>query len=145
MNSMSQKLYPIEARLIREDPVLQERVLLSYKMMLNFYGFKLKAPSADNSNDEKSLERTELAAERLQNLALNSHNFLRITRILKSLGEFGLEDYKLGFIKALSYEVFVSGSLSRARDALLTYWLPVLRDAVSRSVAIEYVSELDVR
>ena len=76
----------------QDDPACRERVILSYRMMLEFYGFTLL------STETGALERSNDFEERFSNLSRNSHNFLRISRILKSLGELGFERFKVRFL-----------------------------------------------
>ena len=51
------------------------------------------------------------------------HNYLRITRILKSLGLLGLEHLKLPWLQFLVQEIFVHGQLPRAADSCRHYWV----------------------
>ena len=91
MNFESQPLSKSGAALIRADAAASRRVLASYKLILKFYGFVLA--------DEKTgaIERHADAAffaERIANLNLSSHNWLRVSRIITSLGELGFRRYK---------------------------------------------------
>jgi hypothetical protein len=53
---------------------------------------------------------------------------LRITRILKCLGEFGYEHLKKNFIKFILHEGLVEGTLSNVIDSCVKYWIGVLKD-----------------
>lgn len=74
-----------EIKQMKKDPEVQERLYRSFEMMLDFYGMKLVNRQTGeikrNSNYQKCYD----------NLNWSSHNYLRITRILKCLGELGLE------------------------------------------------------
>ena len=84
MNWESQPLTKAGAAAIRADAAASERVIRSYKMMLRFYGFKLNDErTGDISRDEPH------HAEQLRLFNSRPHNFLRISRILTSLGELG--------------------------------------------------------
>jgi hypothetical protein len=136
VNSRAQKLYLYEADCIKNDNVLQTRVLKSYKMMLNFYGFEL----IDENTGQ--LQKHQDAKNRLDNIASNRHNFLRITRILKSLGELGLEHLKKEFLSALLKEVYITKTLKCAKSALGQYWIPTLKDDIERENLIEQIDEI---
>ena len=72
------------ARQIRSDAQMSERVIRSYRLMLRFYGMRLA--------DERTgaVERDpEDDGSRIGNFNNSPHNFLRISRILTSLGELG--------------------------------------------------------
>ncbi len=117
----AQELQPHEARAIREDPVCLDRVLRAYELMLDFYGWRLA------SRESGEVARSEHYAERFRNLVNNQHNWLRVSRILKSLGEFGLERYKLPWLLAINHEVFESKLLAQCRGSYLSFWAFTLR------------------
>jgi len=89
MNPDAQPLTLAEAAEIKRDPVCSGRVLVSYRLMLDFYGVQL--------DDEATgaVSRTPHYAERFAHLNFSFHNYLRITRILKCLGELGFEHFKV--------------------------------------------------
>jgi hypothetical protein len=68
---------------------LTERLLRSFQLMLGFYGFRLT--SVPDSLDQPKIVQTEAFAERARNwLTTGNHNYLRITRILRSMTLLGL-------------------------------------------------------
>lgn len=81
----------------QKNPLIQEHLLKSFLLMLEFYGFELKVdnniiikPSPDYNN-------------RITNwLNPYNHNYRRITRILKSLTLLGLKDYATAFFVCLN-------------------------------------------
>ena len=60
------------------------------------------------------------------------HNYLRITRILKCLGEFRYEHLKGPFVKFVLREAIVEGTLTRTLESCVNYWLEVIRDDEER-------------
>lgn len=117
MNFQSQPLYPHEIQKMKHSAEVQQRFIQSYQLMLDFYGMKLA--SEDTGKLERSSNDPSHASyyvPRYQNLlseccwlliffGINfwsylgrSHNNLRITRILKSLSEMGLERFNAGFL-----------------------------------------------
>ncbi|KWU44462.1 hypothetical protein RHOSPDRAFT_9092, partial [Rhodotorula sp. JG-1b] len=100
VNWEAQPLQPHEVAGIKADPQAMARLLESYRIMLAFYGLRL----VDETTGELALEDSVPAPSpasylrRFHNLESNSHNFLRITRILKCLGEFGLTRYPPSFL-----------------------------------------------
>jgi hypothetical protein len=99
---------------------MKENLIKSYELILDFFGFTLNKETLE-------IERNENYIDRFKNLSQNSHNYLRITRILKCLGICGLENYKKGFIKTMITEVFKNGELKNTKSSLICFWLPTLR------------------
>ncbi len=90
--------------------------------MIDFYGFRL----ADKSSGR--LERHSGSTERFKNLRDRSHNLLRISRILQSLGQMGFRPYKRPLFAALREENErhgspLRGALTRSLDS---FWAPLL-------------------
>lgn len=92
MNWASQPLELHEAEMMMLSPVIMERVLVSYNMMLDFFGFRL-VDSATGQLSRSATLAPDVGSwrQRYANLSSSSHNYLRISRILKSLSELGLE------------------------------------------------------
>src|SRR5688500_14553588 len=106
MNAESQKLQFHEIEAMRADPECLARLIRSYALMLDFYGIKIK----DNQTGE--LERGDNWKHRYAHLNSSFHNYLRITRILKCLGEFGYESWKKYFIDFFITEIWENRVLS---------------------------------
>lgn len=158
MNSRSQELQLHEARAIAADPVLQRRLRKSYevgrhvlsfilsfltffiiffKLMLHFYGMKLK----DAATGE--LERGENYRNRYRHLNSSFHNYLRITRILKCLGECGFEHYKWPFLRHVLHEIYVEHQLQNCKRSCLQFWSQVLRNPADQDEMRRVVSQYD--
>jgi len=116
LNYSAQKLMRHEAKAIREDRVLRDRIVKSYELMLDF-------------------------RSRYDNLNNCFHNYLRITRILKCLGEVGLEHYKLPFLLHVGTEILAHGELTNAKDSLIRYWAPTLRNKDQRDEMDKRIQE----
>jgi len=99
-NSHSKPLQKHEITKIKDDPRCMQRFRKSYEMMLDFYGCKLKDPTTGE------IERHDGWKSRYKNLNSRSHNHVRITRILKSLGELGYEHYKKPFLEHFISEIW---------------------------------------
>ncbi len=135
MNFHAQELQLHEAEAIKSDPVAHERVKTSFKLMLDFYGMRLK--------NEKTgeIERIEKYRPRFHNLNTSMHNYLRITRILKSLGEFGYEHYKAPWVKFILHEALEERTLKNCLDSCLDYWINTIKDEDERKGLNEYAEE----
>ena len=133
MNSCAQVLQRHEAATISADARMQQRVHRSYALMLDFYGARMV------SKETGELARSQGYQGRLANLNAKSHNYLRITRILKSLGEFGLERWKLGLIVFLANECLYCGTIPKAAASLRDYWIATLRDDAEYMMALAVV------
>eukprot|EP00727_Mastigamoeba_balamuthi_P001140 m51a1_g11022 hypothetical protein (318) ;mRNA; r:406871-409123 len=102
VNSLASKLSRAEARLMRRDVQVARRIVRSYRLMLDFYGLVL----VDDLTGK--VARSPDAAhvhERFQNLSWASHNNLRISRILTSLGQLGFGRYKAPLVRFFDKEV----------------------------------------
>jgi len=107
--------------MFRQSTEMQTRLIESYKIMLDFYGMKL----VDVATGE--VERSESFEDRYKNLDWSSHNYLRITRILKCLGICGLEYLKKPLIKHFLNEVLANNQIPNIIESLFKYWIPTLR------------------
>mmetsp|Transcript_37635 Transcript_37635/g.100098 ORF Transcript_37635/g.100098 Transcript_37635/m.100098 type:complete len:226 (-) Transcript_37635:117-794(-) len=124
MNGESQPLTSYEAEEMRGLPEVRERLIRSYRLMLDFYGMELLS--------EGVVGRSMRYEERYLNLSVRGHNFLRITRIIKSLGELGLDHFQGALCQHFVHEVFVEKSLPICKDSLVRYWIPVVKNNTRR-------------
>jgi hypothetical protein len=115
---------------------MQARLISSYEIMLDFYGCILK----DKKTGE--LARSEFWEERYKFLDNSSHNYLRITRILKCLGLTGLEHMKKQFIKHYLYEVLEEKHMQNVCESLFKFWLPTLRNETELEEMENYAESL---
>jgi hypothetical protein len=83
----------------RTDEALRRNVERSLAVMLDFYGFRI---------DGDRIVRSATFAQRAANwVTPGNHNFLRLTRILRSLSLLGLEERAAGLLECLE-EVYAS-------------------------------------
>ena len=82
----------------RENPRLQQNLLQSFSIMLNFYGLALSRDEQGNVCVEKS---KNYLARKHEWLNMLDHNYLRITRILKCLMAFDLIQEAQAFYECL--------------------------------------------
>jgi hypothetical protein len=87
----------------RASEDLKRRLLVSFEMMLKFYGFKMEEVEAQ----VRISESDDFTAKKRNWLNPGNHNYLRITRILTCLRLLGLEQYSQAFFACLTkvYEV----------------------------------------
>ncbi|XP_033116648.1 opioid growth factor receptor-like protein 1 [Anneissia japonica] len=126
INWRAQELQLHEAKKIKENKNAKDRVLKSYRIMLGFYGIK-------SDNEGKLLKYADNWSERASHLNRSRHNHLRITRILKSLGELGFEDLKKPFIDFILKEIFESKLLWYTFESCKNYWIQVLKNDEERN------------
>jgi hypothetical protein len=126
LNPRAQRLLPHEARTISEDPSCRKRLIRSYEMILDFFGIRM----TDRSTGE--LERAPHWKHRYRNLNRMTHNYLRITRILKCLGELGFEHYKIHLVKHFLREIAINGQLKKLLRSCCHYWIEVLKNPSER-------------
>jgi len=120
MNFHSEALHKTEAQLMRRDMAIAIRIIKSYKLMLDFYGLVLVDVFTGK------LERSANWQDRYNNLNRSHHNFLRISRILQSLGHLGFSRYKKPFLDFLEEEIMENNQIPWAKSSLKNYWLPLL-------------------
>ena len=84
----------------QRNPLLQQNLLRSFSVMLNFYGLKVDK----DDQGQISVERSKNYLARKQEwVQMFDHNYLRITRILKCLMAFNFKEEAQAFYKCLSY------------------------------------------
>lgn len=128
LNHCAQILNDDEAEIIKRTPVLRNRFLRAYKMMLAFFGMKLE------NEMEGTIGQSKLYSSRIAHLNRSQHNNLRITRILKALGELGYEHFKKPFVLYLFYEAFQKKTLENCRESCFKYWIPTIKDENTRKM-----------
>ncbi|KYQ93796.1 hypothetical protein DLAC_05189 [Tieghemostelium lacteum] len=122
VNFSAYKLEYVEAELFRTDLEIAIRIIQSYRMMLNFYGMRLVNVTTGEINriNDKIFQK-----QRYSNLESNSHNNLRISRIITFLGHVGFQRYKAPLIAFLESEI-QSKSLKIAKYSLDQFWKPLI-------------------
>ena len=78
------------------------------------------------------VERSEHYTERFAVLNASSHNYMRITRILKSLGELDYEYLKPPFVRFVISEALQSHLLDNTLNSCMKYWVETIRDENER-------------
>lgn len=110
-NSKAPVLTKKEIAFIRSNKTIQKNMLKSLDVMLRFYGLE---------RDGKKFQRGENFEKRRKWwITKNNHNFLRITRILKSLKLCGLEDYAWAFLRCLK-DIYMECSAISDKD--FSHW-----------------------
>ena len=62
----------------------------------------------------------------------SSHNQMRITRILKSLGELDYEYLKPTFLRFILQQALCTGHLANTLNSCMKYWVETIRDENER-------------
>ncbi|CAI9722424.1 growth factor receptor 1 [Octopus vulgaris] len=118
LNRHAFRLNDYEIQEISRNEVLRDRVKRSFHLMLDFYGMSMTGDCqfalSLSSND------------RIKNLKESPHNFLRITRILTALGEFGLRREQKNWLRFLEGMV-KRGILKEADYSLNNFWTPAVQ------------------
>jgi len=136
LNPTTKPLSLQEAILIKNNIHCSIRVVKSYKMMLNFFGMKL----VNDLTGEVGRE-PEVWESRYCYLNTASNNNVKITRMLKSLGLLGFEQYQKAFVQHLKVEIEENGLLKNLRDNHKNYWSNYLKiqEFKNESVFFEHV------
>ncbi|MCI4390049.1 hypothetical protein PGIGA_G00118090 [Pangasianodon gigas] len=132
MNFDSRELSLKEIKLFRMDEEVKKKLLTSYKLMLDFYGIELV------SEETGEVQRAVNWRERFANLNRNTHNNLRITRILKCLGLLGFRHYQAPLVHFFLEETLVKDTLPRVKHSVLDYFLFAVLDKSERKDLIRF-------
>lgn len=133
-------LHSTEAEEIRRDPACRERLLRSYKMMLNFYGMDLLDERTGEIRRSAHWKCTYTTISifltrsegRYEHLSRSPHNYLRITRILKALGDLGFEHYQKPWLLFFIREIYEENNLLSTQHSLVNFWLQTIKDDKER-------------
>ena len=98
------------------DDSLRKALLQSFELMLDFYGLALVATGATVT----VVRSQHFHGRTAQWLTPGNHNFLRISRILRSLTMLGLGVYATAFLKSL--EGIYAETASTIGDTTMGYW-----------------------
>ncbi|KAJ3114503.1 hypothetical protein HDU96_002017 [Phlyctochytrium bullatum] len=114
----------------RSTPVLQAQVRRAFVKMLRFYGFNWKETRSLNQHlrSDCKIVPVGVFTHQFGWVTLRNHNFLRISRILRSLRTFGLEPEAAMFYDALIKYVYTPHQKVIGSETL-KYW----KEAAGRS------------
>lgn len=122
INPYTKPLSMPEAELFKKNIQASCRLVRSYKLMLNFFGMKL----ANDLTGEVTREQ-DIWQARYCHINTRTNNNIKITRMLKSLGQLGFERYQKMFVQHLKTEIEEHGLLKNCRDNLKNYWSTYLK------------------
>lgn len=99
-------------------PQIRENMRKSFRRMLGFYGLMF------DESGEKIVPCDDFDKKHIKWIGVWNHNYLRITRILKSLCIFGLSTEASAFLKVL---VELSKEFPSMKKSCEEYWVPALK------------------
>ncbi|XP_029926646.1 opioid growth factor receptor-like protein 1 [Myripristis murdjan] len=134
LNFYAQELTQDEIKEFQSTREAKRRFLAAYSLMLDFYGIKLLDKSGN-------VARAPNWQERFQHLNESQHNYLRITRILKSLGELGYEAFKPPLVRLLLEESLCHATLPNMQHSALEYYVYTIRLPASRRRLLRYARQ----
>lgn len=132
VNYMASELTKKEIEAFKKNEDAKKRLVESYELMLGFYGIRLV------NKETGEVKRAENWKERFGNLERNMHNNLRITRILKSLGELGFEHYQAPLVRFFLEETLIKKTLSSVKRSVLDYFLFAVLDKEKRQELVRF-------
>ncbi|MEJ1288868.1 opioid growth factor receptor [Cricetulus griseus] len=106
-----------EFEAFKSSEEVKEHLVRACELMLDFYGIQLE------DRDTGAVCRAQNFQPRFHNLNSHSHNNLRITRILKPLGELGLEHNQAPLVCFFLEETLVQHKLPSMPLSVLDYFL----------------------
>ncbi|XP_063297202.1 opioid growth factor receptor-like protein 1 isoform X1 [Pelobates fuscus] len=125
LNFYAKELTSYEIEEFKKTKEAVKRFILAYKIMLDFFGLKLMDKNGNVS-------RAANWQERFQHLNESQHNYLRITRILKSLGELGYENFKFPLVKLFLHESIVENTIPNMKQSALEYFVHTIKERRQR-------------
>ncbi|KAF3697100.1 Opioid growth factor receptor [Channa argus] len=132
VNYMASELTKKEIEAFKKNDDAKRRLVEAYELMLGFFGIRLVC------KETGEVKRAENWKERFGNLERNMHNNLRITRILKSLGELGFEHYQYPLVRFFLEETLVKKTLSSVKRSVLDYFLFAVLDKQKRQELVRF-------
>lgn len=144
LNHYASPLQLHEARIIRRNPQMQARLLASLRLMLDFYGMALQENSLTITRHSDPL----ICTQQYRNLEFSFHNYLRLTRIFKSLCELGQQDYVPSIILFILAEQAENEELNNEvlKSSMDRFWVYCMRDREAQACvanAIKWVRDKD--
>eukprot|EP01101_Sappina_pedata_P006227 TRINITY_DN304_c0_g1_i2.p1 TRINITY_DN304_c0_g1~~TRINITY_DN304_c0_g1_i2.p1 ORF type:complete len:373 (+),score=148.16 TRINITY_DN304_c0_g1_i2:24-1121(+) len=128
-NPHSYSLRTDEASKMANDLEVAIRYVLSYRLMLNFYGIVLV-----NDQTGEVARHPEIWAARYGNLNTSPHNFTRITRMLTSLCHLGFGKRYVGpLVEHFRTEIVDNKLLPNCQKSLDEFWTPTQKEAESET------------
>ncbi|KAK9541959.1 hypothetical protein VZT92_001967 [Zoarces viviparus] len=134
LNFYAHELTQEEIKEFQSTREAKRRFLAAYSLMLDFYGVKLLDKSGN-------VARAPNWQERFQHLNESQHNYLRITRILKSLGELGYEAFKAPLVRLFLEEALCHNTLPNMQHSALEYFVYTIRLPATRRRLLRYARQ----
>ncbi|XP_020509986.1 opioid growth factor receptor-like protein 1 [Labrus bergylta] len=134
LNFYAHELTQDEIKEFQSTREAKRRFLAAYSIMLDFYGIKLLDKSG-------SVARAPNWQERFQHLNESQHNYLRVTRILKSLGELGYEAFKAPLVRLFLQESLYHNTLPNMQHSVLEYFVYTIRLPATRRRLLRYARQ----
>ncbi|CAK6958398.1 opioid growth factor receptor-like [Scomber scombrus] len=132
LNYDAKTLTKAEVMEFRQNAIAKKNLLMSYKLMLDFYGIEM----CDEETGQ--VMRSANWRDRFQNLNSHTHNNLRITRILKCLGTLGFPHYQAPLVHFFLEETLIHEELARVKESALSYFMFAVRDKKQRRELIKF-------
>ncbi|KAF3708533.1 Opioid growth factor receptor-like protein 1 [Channa argus] len=134
LNFYAPELTQEEIKEFQSTREARRRFLAAYCLMLDFYGIKL----VDKSGN---VARASNWQDRFQHLNESQHNYLRITRILKSLGELGYEAFKAPLVRLFLEESLCHNTLPNMQHSVLEYYVYTIRLPATRRHLLRFARQ----
>uniref|UniRef100_A0A1A8QY49 Opioid growth factor receptor-like 1 n=1 Tax=Nothobranchius rachovii TaxID=451742 RepID=A0A1A8QY49_9TELE len=134
LNFYAHELTQDEIKEFQSTREAKRRFVAAYSLMLDFYGIKLLDKSG-------KVSRASNWQGRFQHLNESHHNYLRITRILKSLGELGFEAFKAPLVQLFLEESLCNSTLPNMQHSVLEYFVYTIRLPATRRRLLRFACQ----
>ncbi|XP_078255094.1 opioid growth factor receptor-like protein 1 isoform X2 [Rhinoraja longicauda] len=135
LNWHAEELTTEEIKEFLKTKKAKSNYLQGYEIMLDFFGMKLE------DKNTGTVARASNWKERFQHLNESEHNYLRITRILKSLGEFKFESFQIHLVHFLLYEALVEETLPNMLHSALEYFVYTIKSRQERRKLLRFAHQ----
>ncbi|KAM3922987.1 opioid growth factor receptor-like [Leptodactylus fuscus] len=137
-NSRAKPLTMYEIQIMKQDQEVRRRFLAAYRLMLGFYGIVLQ------DCETGMVTRAKNWKERFHNLNIHSHNNLRITRILKCLGEMGFEHFQAPLVQFFLEETLRNNNLPNVERSVLDYFMFTIKNTREHRALMQWIQFISV-
>ncbi|XP_053731887.1 opioid growth factor receptor-like protein 1 [Synchiropus splendidus] len=134
LNFYAHELTQDEIKEFQNTREAKRRFLAAYSIMLDFYGVKLLDKNGN-------VARASNWKQRFQHLNESQHNYLRITRILKSLGELGYEAFKAPLVRFFLEESLCHSTIPNMQHSILEYYVYTIRLPAARRRLLRFARQ----
>ncbi|XP_068117939.1 opioid growth factor receptor-like isoform X1 [Hyperolius riggenbachi] len=132
LNSCAKLLTEGEFQMMKADKDVMRRFLEAYQHLLWVFGMKLLDSKTGGVTHAENWQK---GSTRMNSY---SHNWLRISRILKCLGDLGYEHYQAPLVRFLLEEILCKNNLQNVKRSALDYFMFTVKNKKERQKLVHF-------